>query len=93
MCEDFVLDFETLSDKQKKKIQKILMRKTNEISFYMDDNKERIIDALSQVPEEYLVSVEEIALALKIMNNRMKEFLDSGRKLSEKDWERIFNNL
>ena len=26
MCEDFVLDFETLSDKQKKKIQKILMR-------------------------------------------------------------------
>ena len=59
----------------------------------MDDNKERIIDALSQVSEEYLVSVEEIALALKIMNNRMKEFLDSGRKLSEKDWERIFNNL
>ena len=59
----------------------------------MNDNKERIIDALSQVPEEYLVSVEEIALALKIMNNRMKEFLDSGRKLSEKDWERIFNNI
>lgn len=59
----------------------------------MDDNKEKIIDALSQVSEEYLVSVEEIASALKIMNNRMKEFLDSGRKLSEKDWERIFNNL
>lgn len=59
----------------------------------MDDNKEKIIDVLSQVSEEYLVSVEEIASALKIMNNRMKEFLDSGRKLSEKDWERIFNNL
>lgn len=59
----------------------------------MDDNKEKIIDVLSQASEEYLVSVEEIALALKIMNNRMKEFLDSGRKLSEKDWERIFNNL
>jgi len=59
----------------------------------MDDNKEKIIDALSQVSEEYLVSVEEIASALKIMNNRMKEFLDSGRKLSEKDWERMFNNL
>ncbi len=26
MCEDFALDFETLSDKQKKKIQEILMR-------------------------------------------------------------------
>ena len=52
-----------------------------------------IIDALNQASEEYLVSVEEIASALKIMNNRMKEFLDSGRKLSEKDWERIFNNL
>lgn len=59
----------------------------------MDDNKEKIIDVLSQVSEEYLVSVEEIASALKIMNNRMKEFLDSGRKLSGKDWERIFNNL
>jgi len=59
----------------------------------MDGNKEKIIDALNQVSEEYLVSVEEIALALKIMNNRMKEFLDSGRKLSEKDWERIFENL
>ena len=59
----------------------------------MDDNKEKIIDVLSQVSEEYLVSVEEIASALKIMNNRMKEFLDSGRKLSEKDWERMFNNL
>ena len=59
----------------------------------MDDNKEKIIDALSQVSEEYLVSIEEIAEALKIMNNRMKEFLDSGRKLSEKDWERMFNNL
>lgn len=59
----------------------------------MDDNKEKIIDALSQVSEEYLVSVEEIASALKIMNNRMKEFLDSGRKLSEKDWKRMFNNL
>lgn len=59
----------------------------------MDDNKEKIIDALNQVSEKYLVSVEEIASALKIMNNRMKEFLDSGRKLSEKDWERMFNNL
>lgn len=59
----------------------------------MDDDKEKIIDALNQVPEKYLVPVEEIAEALKIMNNRMKEFLDSGRKLSEKDWERIFNNL
>lgn len=26
MCEDFVLEFEYLSDEQKKKIQKILMR-------------------------------------------------------------------
>ena len=26
MCEDFVLEFEYLSDKQKKKIQKILMQ-------------------------------------------------------------------
>ena len=51
----------------------------------MGDNKEKIIDALCQVSEEYLVSVEDIASALKIMNNRMKEFLDSGRKLSEKD--------
>ena len=59
----------------------------------MDGNKEKIIDALNQVPEEYLLSVEEIASALKIMNNRMKEFLGSGRKLSEKDWERIFENL
>jgi len=59
----------------------------------MDDNKEKIIDVLNQVSEEYLVSVEEIASALKIMNNRMKEFLNSGRKLSGKDWERIFNNL
>lgn len=59
----------------------------------MDDNKEKIIDALNQVSEEYLFSVEEIGSALKIMNNRMKEFLNSGRKLSEKDWERIFNNL
>lgn len=61
--------------------------------FDMDDNKEKIIDALSQVSEEYLVSVEEIASALKIMDNRMKEFLDSGRKLSEKDLERMFDNL
>ena len=59
----------------------------------MDDNKEKIIDVLNQVPEKYLVSVEEIASVLKIMNNRMEVFLDSGRKLSEKDWERIFNNL
>jgi len=59
----------------------------------MDDNKEKIVDALSQVAEEYLVPVEEIAEALKIVNNRMKEFLDSGKKLSEKDWERMFNNL
>lgn len=59
----------------------------------MDDNKEKIIDILSQASEEYLVSVEEIASALKIMNNRMKESLDSGRELSEKDWERMFNNL
>ena len=59
----------------------------------MDDNKEKIIDALNQVSEEYLVSVEEATSALKIMDNRMKEFLDSGRKLSEKDWERIFHNL
>lgn len=59
----------------------------------MDDNKEKIIDALNQASEEYLVPVEEIASALKIMNNRMEEFLDSGRELSEKDLERMINNL
>ena len=35
----------------------------------MDNNKEKIINALSQVPEEYLVSAEEIAEVLKIVNN------------------------
>lgn len=51
----------------------------------MDDNKEKIIDALNQASEEYLVSVEETASAFKIMSNRMKELLGSGRELSEKD--------
>ena len=30
LCDDFVLEFNLLSDKQKKKIQRFLMRKTNE---------------------------------------------------------------
>lgn len=45
---------------------------------YMDDNKEKIVDALNQVSERYLIPVEEIAEALKIVNNITKEFLDSG---------------
>lgn len=72
-----------------------LLKKHNEMKeeSRKNHNKEKIIDALSQIPEKYLVPVEEIGSALKIMYNRIEEFLDSGRELSEKDGERMFNNL
>lgn len=56
-----------------------------------DKEKEEIIDAL--IPEEYLISSEEAGITLKIMNDRMKDFLNSGRKLEANECQRIFEDL
>jgi len=58
-----------------------------------DKEKEKIIDALNSIPEKYLISSEEAGISLKIMNDRMKDFLNSGRKLGANEWQRIFEDL
>ena len=50
-------------------------------------------DALNSIPERCLVSAEEAGISLKIMNDRMKDFLNSGRKLEASEWQRIFEDL
>lgn len=50
-----------------------------------DKEKEKIIDALNSIPERYLVSAEEAEISLKKVNERMKEFLNSERKLVAAD--------
>ena len=58
-----------------------------------DEEKERMIDALNSIPEKYLVSAEEAGIFLKVMNNRIKEFLNSGRKLEAEEWQKILEDL
>lgn len=50
-----------------------------------DKEKEEIIDALSSIPERYLVSAEEAEISLKKVNERMKDFLNSEPKLVAAD--------
>lgn len=57
------------------------------VEFDMDDNTEKIVDALSLVSEEYLVPVEEIAATLKILNRRFSDTIQDAPTVFEAEWK------